>query len=97
MGRMRWGEISIACPRRTVDAFTVIRCCRLGALIDDGPQPQLDYAPSLPWRRRKAMRRWLVLGLVVVCAIVWGPRLWNRVQVLWWQRQCLAYSAPANQ
>jgi hypothetical protein len=65
--------------------------------MDGAQQPQLDYATPLPWRRRKMVRRWLVAVLVVLSAVVWAPGFWNRVQVLWWQRQCLAYVAPADQ
>src|SRR5258706_821592 len=64
----------------------------------DGPrQPQLDYAPPLPWRRRKNIRRWAVVLLLALGALAWAPALWNRVRVLWWQRQCLAHVAPADQ
>jgi hypothetical protein len=65
--------------------------------MDRARPPQLDYAAPLPWRRRKVVRRSLAGGLVVLSAIVWAPGFWNRVQVLWWQRQCLAYVAPADQ
>jgi len=41
-----------------------------------------------------------VLGLIVaataVCGWRWGPYLWHQAKLLYWQRQCMNFSAPAD-
>src|ERR1051325_9428616 len=59
--------------------------------------PQLDYAPAPSrWRRRWVRRTALAIFLLVVCSVIlrFGRPVWTQVQVLYWQRQCLAYTAP---
>ncbi len=62
-----------------------------------GPIP-LEYAP-LPPRWRKHVRR-ILLGLILVagafCAWRWGPYAWHQSQLLYWQRQCLNFSASPD-
>jgi len=62
-----------------------------------GPIP-LDYAPA-PRRHWKWTGR-IVLGLLVVatavCAWRWGPYAWRQTKLLYWQRQCMNYSASAD-
>jgi hypothetical protein len=60
--------------------------------------PPLDYAP--PRRRR---RRWVLRGGVAVvllalavAAVRWGPTYWAKARLLYWQRRCLTYHAPAD-
>jgi hypothetical protein len=60
---------------------------------------ELQYAPR-PRVRRAWVRRvtaFLLAGLVVAFGIVRGPAAWNQMTMLYWQRQCLRYSAPADQ
>ena len=58
-----------------------------------------DYveAPSR-WRKRAGR---IVFALVVValavCTWRWGPYLWRQSQLLYWQGQCLTFSAPVDQ
>ena len=68
----------------------------------ENPETQLvrlDYA-RMPPRRRKWIRRSVLLvclAMVVAAGWRWGPQAWRRAQLLYWQRQCLRYSAPADQ
>ncbi len=62
--------------------------------------PALDYAPGAPIRRRRRIRLAVALFLVIatpVAAYLWGPALWSRVALLYRQRSCLRYTAPADQ
>jgi len=65
------------------------------------PQPpQLDYALPPPLVRRARFRRCLALAgvaLALLSSLWWGPPLWRNARAVYWQRQCIAYSAPANQ
>jgi hypothetical protein len=58
----------------------------------------LEYAPAPPRWRRPARR--IVLGLIVlattVCCWRWGPHAWHQSQLLYWQRQCLNFSASTG-
>jgi len=59
--------------------------------------PQLDYAPGAPIRRRRRVRR--VMGLLLLAGLVlagwwFHAPVWQRVKLLYYQRQCLNYSAP---
>ncbi len=70
--------------------------------MSDPQTLRLDYAARpLPWHRRRAVRRWTVrvafLAAGVFAVVRWGPSVWHHVQLLWSQRQCLAYSAPKDQ
>jgi hypothetical protein len=38
-----------------------------------------------------------VLACLAVAGWRWGPPVWKHAQFLYWQRQCLAYAAPADQ
>ena len=62
-------------------------------------KPQLDYAPTVPWRRRRTARAifWLLLLLVVTgaCYVAY-PRVRWQLQVLDWQRRCLAGPIPPD-
>jgi hypothetical protein len=54
----------------------------------------LPYAPAPKWHRRKDVRRYVLLGLVLAITFAgwrWGPAAWKHGQFLYWQRQCLAY------
>lgn len=60
---------------------------------------QLEYAPGAPVRRRKMIRRGVfLLALLVATVLGWryGPGAFRQARVLYYQRQCLAYSAPAD-
>lgn len=63
--------------------------------------PILDYAPPLPWYRRRRGRR--ILALVVIAAvllpvgIMWGPLAWYYAKLQYRLYQCLRYTAPAGQ
>jgi hypothetical protein len=62
--------------------------------------PALDYAPAdRRRRRRRRVRR--VAFVAVACVLLfagwhWGPGAAHRAMVLYWQRQCLNYEAPAG-
>jgi hypothetical protein len=60
---------------------------------------QLDYAPAPPVLRQRRVRR-AVLGVILLGAVVagwrWGPGVYQRGSLLYWQRQCLRYAAPAE-
>jgi len=63
----------------------------------DGLRSQLDYAPPEPgWRRKRFQRKfiWTLIGILVV---ILAPTILKQAQVLWWQHQCLQYTAPADQ
>lgn len=54
----------------------------------------LDYAvePSRwRWRSRRAIQFLLLVGLIFA-GWRWGPQIWARTTLLYWQRQCLNYS-----
>jgi hypothetical protein len=60
---------------------------------------QLDYAKPTSWYRRRAFRRiFLGVGAIAVSGTAWrwGPAVWERAQLLYWERQCLNYIAPAD-
>jgi hypothetical protein len=58
-------------------------------------QPQLEYAPREPTRRRLARR--ILLGVlfsgIAIDAVLWLPIAFRKIQLLSLQRQCLNYSA----
>jgi hypothetical protein len=60
---------------------------------------QLDYAPAPPVLRRRWVRR-LILGMVLLsalgAAVQWGPGAYRQASVLYWQRQCMRYTAPGE-
>jgi hypothetical protein len=58
--------------------------------------PQLDYAPPLSGPRHRYARRLIRAVLILVLAIWLLPRLFFHAQVLWWQHECLNYTAPAD-
>src|SRR4051794_34337155 len=61
---------------------------------------QLDYANPPRWHRRRWFRR-VMLGILLIAlsaaAWRWGPEKWERAKLLYWQRQCMNYTAPADQ
>src|SRR5690349_14640027 len=60
--------------------------------------PQLDYGLAPP-RRRKRVMRLIILGialLVGAAAWQWGEAVWNQLPMLFWQRQCMRYTASPN-
>lgn len=60
-------------------------------------KPQLDYAPTLPWRRTRLARLLFALLLLVVvvgAGILAYPRVREQLQVLEWQRRCMAAPVP---
>jgi hypothetical protein len=65
----------------------------------DAGSPPLEYAPAPP-KRRKLVRRLLVLLLLiaVVTPLLYHRKpLTQRGHLLYWQRKCLIYTAPADQ
>jgi hypothetical protein len=63
------------------------------------PTAQLEYAPkAAAWRRRNVRR--VVGGVVVVVLVLagirWGPAVWRQGELLYWQRECLRYEPPAE-
>ncbi|MDB5356793.1 MAG: hypothetical protein JWN24_3246 [Phycisphaerales bacterium] len=59
---------------------------------------RLEYAAPGQWGARRR-RRMLLTGvaIIVVLSVLhnrWLTPLWHRAQVLYWQRQCMKYSAP---
>src|SRR4051812_19812732 len=75
--------------------------CRVSKLMmSNADVAQLDYAPAAPSRRRRRIRR--VVAILFLLAIAWpvyhfGPPLWEKSKVLYYQRQCLAFTAPPDQ
>lgn len=60
----------------------------------------LDYAPAPPWYRTRRLRRrvaLVVLAAAIGCGIRWGPPAFKQARMLWWQHQCRAYAAPADE
>jgi hypothetical protein len=62
-------------------------------------KPQLDYAPTLPWRRTRLAR--LLCGLLFLAALSGGtvliyPRVRDQWQVLDWQARCMAAPVPPD-
>ena len=60
----------------------------------------LDYAKPPPWWRRRRIRPWLTL-VIILTALLWiGPsRISSAARQAWllyWQEHCLAHSAPAD-
>lgn len=63
-------------------------------------RPQIDYAPR-PSNRRVRRVRFLLcafLLIVFVAAVGWkcGPRALRRVELLYWQRKAMRYTAPPD-
>lgn len=60
---------------------------------------QLDYAPAPPKRRKWLHRSVALIILLVIGAASWrwGGVAWHQARLLYWQRQCLRYTAPADQ
>ncbi|HEY7088063.1 MAG TPA: hypothetical protein VH518_08240, partial [Tepidisphaeraceae bacterium] len=61
--------------------------------------PTLDYAPAPP-RRRKWIRRGILLALLLTATYSgwrWGGAGWRHAQILYFQRQCMTYTAPPDQ
>jgi hypothetical protein len=62
--------------------------------------PPLNYAPPPPLHQRRLFwRTILILTLIAfICSSWWwAPPIWLRVQLVYWQHQCLMYAPPANQ
>jgi len=61
--------------------------------------PQLNYAPRASAPKR--LYRWLVIASILLACLAssvwWIPAEWRRVQLFYWQRQCLAYTTVADQ
>src|SRR5207302_4952739 len=60
----------------------------------------LEYAPPLPWHRRRSWRRAVLLVGVICLADAgwrWGPAGWRLGKLLYFQRQCLSYAAAPDQ
>lgn len=62
---------------------------------------QLDYSSEpLPWHKRKRVHLGLVIGAVLVLLLwAWwrGSAMWHEMQVAYWKRQCMNYTAPPTQ
>lgn len=61
--------------------------------------PRLDYEPA-PSRRRLIARRATLLGVLLICLAAgywYGPEIRRRIELVYWQRRCLAYLAAADQ
>lgn len=62
--------------------------------------PQLDYAPKPTGLRGARARRWMHVagGLLLLAVVLWlTPRAVHRLRVTYWQKQCMTYTAPADQ
>lgn len=69
-------------------------------MISNADVAHLDYAPAAPFRRRRRIRR--MVAILFLLAIAWpaywyGPPLWEKSKVLYYQRRCLAFEAPPEQ
>jgi hypothetical protein len=59
----------------------------------------LEYSPRLSWhRRRKVRARILLISFVILVAgfTALAPKIWRRARILYYQHQCLVYSAPPD-
>lgn len=68
--------------------------------MTDVTTPALEYAQPIAWHKvRRWRRRMIVAGLMLAAIgfVSWAPSLWRHAQLLYWQRQCLAYAPPATQ
>jgi hypothetical protein len=63
------------------------------------PDQPLDYAPPLPMRKRRIVRR-IVVGILVVLTTTvlfhQGPGLWDRLSLYYFQQKCMKYSAAPD-
>lgn len=59
------------------------------------PAP-LDYARAPSSLRRNLRRAFLTIIIVAAATagLKWGPVAWQQMQILYWQRQCMNYTAP---
>lgn len=60
----------------------------------------LNYAPALPWHRRRRFRRLLLGGVVLIlagCGYWFRQPLWLEMQVRYWAWACEHRHAPADQ
>ena len=59
------------------------------------PPPQIEYSQPIPWHRRRRIQRAIVVGVIAIGLSVggylWGPAVWRQAQLLYWQRQCMAF------
>ncbi len=78
---------------------------KFGAIVnspDPSPRPpsstpKLHYAPPIPLLVRLRNRYWLtVYGILVGLMLfpMWGPRVRQRAQEIYWQQQCLNHPIP---
>jgi hypothetical protein len=60
--------------------------------------PQLDYGLAPARRQKRAIRAVVIFAAVLVAyaAWQWGPVVWQQLPILYWQRQCLRYTASAD-
>ena len=58
----------------------------------------LDYAPTIPWQRRRRTRRAAIylLALAVIALTFWiiTPLIYARFSLIYWQSRCLDYTEP---
>jgi hypothetical protein len=61
--------------------------------------PQLDYGLAPP-RKQKRILRIVIVGVVLLLGAAswkWGTLVWNRAPMLFWQRQCMRYTASPDE
>ncbi len=61
------------------------------------PPTQLQYAPARP---RRKWRRWILLALSITAIALttrWAKPIYQQTRYLYWQRQCMHYTLPADQ
>jgi hypothetical protein len=66
---------------------------------DSSSSSPLEYAPAAPVLRRRRVRRVIyALMAAVVGVVLWraGPPFARQVRYVYWQRQCMTFSAPAD-
>jgi hypothetical protein len=62
--------------------------------------PLIYAPPPRPWHRRERARRVLALVAIAILSLAsyrWGPPVWNQARMLYWQRECLAFTPPPGQ
>ncbi len=66
-----------------------------------GNTPQLDYGHTAPvWRRRRVWRwgiRAAVAGAALWASYIYIPLFFQRSAIVYWQKQCFAYTASPSQ
>jgi hypothetical protein len=60
----------------------------------------LDYAPPIPWHRRRKLRRAAIVGAILITlttlGYIYGPAASRRATMLYWQHRCMTHLDPPS-